>query len=410
MANPAAASGFGAEGIALPQPPRARRFGLVLASCAVIALSACTNGPAGNFDWDLRGGPGGTSEEARQATASRPVPDGNGVLSYPGYQMVQARRGDTVAAIGSRLGVAPAELARTNALQINDPLREGELLLLPGRVAAAPQPIVGAGAGPVDITAGANAALDRVESSALPPATSSAPITTATPGGGKEPTRHVVKRGESAFIIARAYNVSAKSLAEWNSLGSDMAIREGQTLIIPVATAPAPNPEPKPAAPGTGSATPVPPSASKPLPDEKTTPAGTKPAGTPASPEMGASRTGASASRMTMPASGSIIKGYDKRTNQGINIGAAAGSAVKAADAGSVAAITRDTDQVQIVVIRHANGLMTVYAGVDQLKVKKGDSVTRGQQIGAVRAGSPSFLHFEVRKGVDSLDPMPYLQ
>jgi hypothetical protein len=43
---------------------------------------------------------------------------------------------------------------------------------------------------------------------------------------------------------------------------------------------------------------------------------------------------------------------------------------------------------------------------IDALKVKKGDKVSRGQTIGAVRAADPSFLHFEVRKGVDSLDPM----
>jgi murein DD-endopeptidase MepM/ murein hydrolase activator NlpD len=36
--------------------------------------------------------------------------------------------------------------------------------------------------------------------------------------------------------------------------------------------------------------------------------------------------------------------------------------------------------------------------------------VKRGQVIATVRAGNPAFLHFEVRKGVDSVDPMPYLQ
>jgi septal ring factor EnvC (AmiA/AmiB activator) len=54
--------------------------------------------------------------------------------------------------------------------------------------------------------------------------------------------------------------------------------------------------------------------------------------------------------------------------------------------------------------------LLTVYAGVEGLKVARGDSVTRGQTIAAVRSADPSFLHFEVRKGVDSMDPMPYLQ
>ena len=34
----------------------------------------------------------------------------------------------------------PEELARSNALRPTDPLREGEMLLLPKRVAAAPQP------------------------------------------------------------------------------------------------------------------------------------------------------------------------------------------------------------------------------------------------------------------------------
>jgi len=42
--------------------------------------------------------------------------------------------------------------------------------------------------------------------------------------------------------------------------------------------------------------------------------------------------------------------------------------------------------------------------------VAKGDKVKRGQTIAVVRAGSPSFLHFEVRNGIDAVDPMPYLQ
>ena len=47
---------------------------------------------------------------------------------------------------------------------------------------------------------------------------------------------------------------------------------------------------------------------------------------------------------------------------------------------------------------------------IDGVTLAKGAAVTRGQTIGTVRAGSPSFLHFEVRQGIDSVDPMPYLQ
>ena len=107
---------------------------------------------------------------------------------------------------------------------------------------------------------------------------------------------------------------------------------------------------------------------------------------------------------------GKIIRSYDKKSNQGIDIAAPAGSAVGAAAGGTVAAVTKDTDQVPIVVIRHADGLLTVYAGLDGLKVQKGDTVKRGQAIGVVRKADPAYLHFEVRKGVDSLDPMSYLQ
>lgn len=368
-----------------------------LAFAGFALLAACSNAPLGDFDWDLRGGSGNTSAEARQATASRPVADANGILSYPGYQLAQARRGETVASMAARLGLNPGELARVNALRPEDPLRQGELLLLPSRVSAAPQPVAGAGSRPVDITSIATSALDEVGPSP----------SAAAPGGGKEPLRHVVRRGETAFTIARTYDVSARALAEWNGLGADMAVREGQTLIIPVATGPAPVAEPQPVPPGSGSPTPEPPSAKKPLPDEKTEAASEKAKDTPPSPDLG---SGSSATKLAMPVQGSIIRGFDRKKNQGIDISAPPGTAIKAAEAGTVAAITKDTDQVQIVVIRHADNLLTVYAGVDALKVKKGDKVTRGQTIGAIRSADPTFLHFEVRRGVDALDPMSFLK
>ena len=60
-----------------------------------------------------------------------------------------------------------------------------------------------------------------------------------------------------------------------------------------------------------------------------------------------------------------------------------------------------------IVVVRHDDGLMTVYAGVDKLSVAKGDTVKRGQSIGAAR--NSGVVHFEVRQGFDSVDPEDYL-
>ncbi|MBP9952582.1 MAG: peptidoglycan DD-metalloendopeptidase family protein [Cypionkella sp.] len=377
----------------------------MLGISALLMLSACGGTP---IDWDLRGGNRGlsTSSAARSATQDRPTPDARGVISYPGYQVAVAQRGDTVASVAARIGVNADELARYNALKPGDGLRSGEVLALPGRVSAAPAGTTGQiiggpnSGGPIDVSTIATTALDRVGPSP----------TTAPRTSGAEPVRHKVARGETAFTIARSYNVSAKSLADWNGLGPDLSVREGQFLIIPVAGAVAPPFAIDSSAPGQGSAPPEPPSAKKPLPAEKTTPAADKTKGQPASPDLGAQRTSASASRFVMPLDGKIIRTYVKKKNDGIDIAAAAGSPVKAAADGTVAAVTTDTEGTPIIVIRHADNILTVYAGVDGAKVAKGAAVKRGQTIATVRAGNPAFLHFEVRKGVESVDPMPYVQ
>jgi murein DD-endopeptidase MepM/ murein hydrolase activator NlpD len=383
---------------------RSLRATLVLGASA-LALSGCINTSA--LDWDLRDGASDTSAAARQATAAAPLPDGNGIISYPDYQMATAQRGDTVASMAGRLGVRADDLAAKNALRPTDPLRDGELLILPARVSATPQPAViggtptGAG-GSIDISAIATTALDEAGPTATPVA--------AKPASG-QPLTHRVARGETAFTISRTYNVSAKALADWNQLGSDMAVREGQTLIIPIATAPAPDPEPVPTAPGAGTPTPEPPSAAKPLPDEATEASGTKPKATPPSPDLGAEASAASAAKFAMPAQGKIIRGYDRKKNQGIDIAAPAGSSVKAAEAGTVTVISADTNGKGIVILRHAGDLLTVYVGVNGMSVKKGAKVSRGQEIGKVAPGDPAFLHFEVRNtSKESFDPVGYLQ
>ena len=382
---------------------------LALGGAAIALLAGCQP-----VDFDLRGNFGNapsTAEAAQQATADRPAPDNRGVISYPGYQVAIAERGDTVIDVANRIGADPASLARYNGLQQDDRLRAGEVIALPNRVAE-PSPATGATTGGVDITTLAGNAIDRagpasVQSSTLPAAPTAA-----------EPVRHKVKRGETAYTIARLYNVSVRALADWNGLGRDFAVREGQYLLIPVADATAPAPVQTAAAapvatttPGTGSPTPTPPSASKPLPQD-TTPAASAPAAATAAPNLGSSQTRASASnaRMGFPVQGKIIRDYAKGRNDGIDIQAAPGTAVKAAAAGTVAAITSDADQVPIVVVKHPDNLLTVYANVEGITVKKGDSVSRGQSIAKIRGGTANYVHFEVRKGFDSVDPLPYLQ
>jgi murein DD-endopeptidase MepM/ murein hydrolase activator NlpD len=381
------------------------RLPLALGALA-LGLSACTT-PDGRLDWDLRSpSAGNTADAARNATAPRPRADGRGVISYPGYQVVVAGRGDTVQTIAGRLGVGAAELGRVNALQPDLPLQGGEVLVLPGRVAEPAAPA--ASPGPVDVGAIAITALDRVAPVATP-SPAATPTAPPAPPVGKEPVRHKVKRGESAYTVARLYNVTPRALAEWNGLPPDLALREGQTLLIPPATGARPPAALEPAAvpPGQGSVTPEPPSAAKPLPSETPVRAGGgNPTGAPPSPSLPVSAAG----KLAMPADGKVIRAYQKGRYDGVGIGAAAGSPVRAAADGTVAAITRDTEQVPIVVVRHDGNLLTVYANVEGISVTKDARVKRGQQIGTVRAGNPPFLHFEVRRGGDSVDPMSMLQ
>lgn len=72
-----------------------------------------------------------------------------------------------------------------------------------------------------------------------------------------------------------------------------------------------------------------------------------------------------------------------------------------------------------VIVIQHENGLKTLYAHLDSMRVSTGVHVKAGQVIGAmgntgnVKSGSGgdgTHLHFEIRINDKPVDPMPYLR
>ncbi len=358
---------------------------------ALLMLAGCDT----PLDFDLRslGNGFNTTQAAQQASSDRPQADNRGIISYPGYQVAIARQGDKIGDIAGRVGIPAGELSRYNGIDPAVVLRANEVIALPRRVAE-PSAATGASASQIDITTLAGNAINRVGTTTPPPTKATAPKTE------DEPIRHKVERGETAFSISRLYNVSVRALAKWNGLGNDLSVRADQYLLIPTA-AEAPPKTGNTSEPGAGSATPEPPSSATALPGNVVE------VDKPVSPDLG--NQNSDAAQMVMPVEGKIIRGYTKKKNDGIDIAAAAGTPVRAADGGVVAAITRDTEQVPIVVLKHAGNLLTVYAGVENLTIKKGDRVKRGQKIATVRAGDPSFMHFEVRKGLDSVDPMSFL-
>ncbi|MEJ6401559.1 LysM peptidoglycan-binding domain-containing M23 family metallopeptidase [Yoonia sp. 2307UL14-13] len=383
---------------------------------AALALLAACDEP---FDFDLRDNANGfDTSRAIQNLPGRPSPDDRGIISYPNYQVVVARQDDTIRGIAIRLGLDANELAEYNGIEPDVILRRDEIIALPTRVAepsAATGAIPAAGTQPLDVSAIAGGAIDRANANNQVTTTSLDPVTStptaAAPAAaptGAEPIRHQVARGETVFAISRLYNVPVSAIADWNGLDSQFTVREGQFLLIPrggatpAAAAPA-----EVTAPGAGTETPVPPSAATPLP-EPASAAPIAPAAIPEAPDLG-NQTPASAARFSFPVQGSIIRAYAPGSNEGIDIGVPAGTDVKAADAGTVAAVTNNTSGVAIIVVKHSDGLLTVYTNIDNLTVSKGDAVTRGQTIGKVREGDPSFLHFEVRRGLQSVDPTDYL-
>lgn len=381
---------------------------VAMTGTALLALTACSE----PLDFDLRGMTDGfsTAPAAQDArAAARPAPDANGVISYPNYQVAVARRGDTISSVAARVGLPTAELARYNGITTDAPLRAGETIALPKRVGETSAKPISSGTiasgERIDVTTLANDAIDKAErTSTSKPATSAPAASSQT-----EPVRHQVQRGETAYSIARRYGISVRALADWNGLGSDLAVTEGRYLLIPAngATAPVQTAAPKP---GQGSSTPTPPSAAKPLPEPEVA-AKPAPAKEPEKPavDLGATQTTSSSAEMTKPVSGAIIRDYDKTKSKFILFSAASGTPVKAAKDGTVKLISTNADGVKIMVVDHGGGLQTAYSFIDGISVNKGDAVKRGQTIAKVTANEFNALQFMVFKGTQTVDPTPYL-
>ena len=314
----------------------------------------------------------------------RPSADNRGVITYETYQVIVAREGESLADMASRVGITAAELANMNGLPTGYNPRKDEVLVLPQNV----------GGSVVSSPSGWSASIAE---SAIENATSS--NRPAEVGSPTEPLRHRVEAGETAYIIARQYNVSVTALASWNGLGPDLGVRAGQQLIIPVpdtanVAPPAPRPAPAPAP--------------TPAPEAQPAPA---PTPAPAPEPAQASNPGAP---FVAPVEGRIAHGYQptgRDKNEGLDFATAAGATVVAAGDGTIALVSDTLGGLgTIVLIRHSNDLMTVYGRVADVTVAKGDTVSQGQSIGKVAPADPSIMHFEVRVGTESVDPTRYLR
>ncbi|HKC67937.1 MAG TPA: M23 family metallopeptidase, partial [Bacteroidia bacterium] len=102
----------------------------------------------------------------------------------------------------------------------------------------------------------------------------------------------------------------------------------------------------------------------------------------------------------------------DKRMHKGMDIDLRRGAPVKAAFGGMVRIARYNGGYGNVVIVRHYNGLETVYAHLSKIKVKTGQVVTSGQLLGlggATGHATGNHLHFEVRFKGHALNPANFI-
>jgi murein DD-endopeptidase MepM/ murein hydrolase activator NlpD len=122
--------------------------------------------------------------------------------------------------------------------------------------------------------------------------------------------------------------------------------------------------------------------------------------------------------KLRWPVHGRILTGFGQRSdgthNDGINLSVPQGTSVHAAENGTVAYAGSELKGYgNLILVRHDNGWVTAYAHNDELMVKRGDKVQRGQVIAkAGRSGAVDQpqVHFELRQGSKPVDPVPFLE
>jgi len=254
---------------------------------------------------------------------------------------------------------------------------------------------------------------------------------------------HKIVRGDTLFGIANTYDVNAFELARINGLNEPYVIHVGDSLVMPADTpaitetptrviaknAPAQAPVAQaPVAQAPAAPAPASPAQASSDREKPPTPAWVAP---PKLKTASTSKAFAPRQRQTLnkppatsrkgflwPVRGKIISTYGAKSkglhNDGINIQAKRGHSVRAAENGIVAYAGNELRGFgNLLLIKHADGWVTAYAHNEQLLVKRGDKIKRGQKIATIgstgNVSSPQ-LHFEIRRGNKARDPSKLLR
>lgn len=317
-------------------------------------------------------------------------------LLLPASRQYIVQKGDTLTSISRMFNVEMTELSRLNGLAAPYAVHTGQPLRLPAggnRIAETAEG--GPAAAPATASApAAKVARGGVQVSELPaPGGSSAPPAPPVPAG-KPVGTPLAAPSAPAPAAAAAPSSAPAATGDFQPGQAPKTLRPPGAKPAPAEAAAAPVAAP--------AAVPPPPPAA---PQEVAVAA-------PAKPEVGAPPPRGSA-RFLWPVKGKLLSGFgpkpDGLNNDGINIGAAKGTAVVAADNGVVAYAGNELRGFgNLLLVKHDGGWITAYAHLDTMLVERGAKVKRGEKIGTVgQTGSVNApqLHFELRKGSHVVDP-----
>ena len=132
-----------------------------------------------------------------------------------------------------------------------------------------------------------------------------------------------------------------------------------------------------------------------------------------APPVAAAVRTAEDAVEWGMPTSGKLVAGFSESDNRkGVDIVGQRGQAVVASAAGKVVYSGSGLRGYgKLIIIKHNKTYLSAYAHNDQILVKEGQNVSKGQKIAEMgnTDASQVELHFEIRKLGKPVDPAQYL-
>lgn len=227
-----------------------------------------------------------------------------------------------------------------------------------------------------------------------------------------------VKKGDTIWGVSEAQSISVSELVRANDLRKPYTIFVGQNLILPggggdVQVASKTTWE-RPKVKAKKTPAPVVTQTTKGWPRPTAKPNQSSQVAKVKSIAQPVPRAG---SKFMMPVRGRVISAYGPKAkglhNDGINISAARGTPVKAAENGVVAYTGSQMGGFgNLILVKHSDGYISAYAHTGNMLVKRGDKVRRGQVIGKVGSSGnvdrPQ-LHFQIRRGRKTLDPMKFL-